>query len=93
MLQPMVRCFNGWPGRTCEEKGQESDGKSRPVVGRQQVMRDVKEKREEKRKIQLCARSEAVKIKYPRTCPIHICADITILPGYHLIRWVYVYLY
>jgi hypothetical protein len=39
-------------------------------------MRDVKEKGEEKTKILLCARSEGVKIKYPRTCPIGICADI-----------------
>jgi hypothetical protein len=54
----------------------ESEGKSRPAVSRQQVMRDGKEKREEKRKIPLCARSEVVKIKYPRTCPIHICADV-----------------
>jgi hypothetical protein len=41
-------------------------------------MRDVKQGREEKRKIPLCARSEVVKIKYPRTCLIHICADIII---------------
>jgi hypothetical protein len=39
-------------------------------------MRDVKERRDKKRKIPLCARSEVVKIKYPRTCRIHICADI-----------------
>jgi hypothetical protein len=39
-------------------------------------MRDVKERRDKKRKIPLCARSEVVKIKYPRTCLIHICADI-----------------
>jgi hypothetical protein len=58
------------------KKRRESDRKSLPVVGRKQVMRDVKEKGEEKRKITLCARSEVVKIKYPRTCPIHIGADI-----------------
>jgi hypothetical protein len=52
------------------KKRRESDERSRPVVGRQQVMRDVKERRDEKRK------SEVVKIKYPRTCLIHICADI-----------------
>jgi hypothetical protein len=54
----------------------ESEGKSRPAVSRQKVMRDGKAKREEKRKIPLWARSEVVKIKYPRTCPIHICADV-----------------
>jgi hypothetical protein len=55
-------------------------------------MRDVKEKGEEKRKIPLCARSKVVKIKYPRTCPIHICADIISLTGYHrLTRVLYVY--
>jgi hypothetical protein len=76
MLPPMDRCSNGWPGRTCEKKRRESDGRSRPVVRRQQVMRDVKERRDKKSKIPLCARSEVVKIKYPRTCRIHICADI-----------------
>jgi hypothetical protein len=74
----MARCSNGRPGSTGEKKWRESDGKSWPFVGRQQVMGDVKDKREEKRKIPLYARSEVVKIKYPRTCPIiHIiCADI-----------------
>ena len=54
----------------------ELERKSRPAVSRQQVMRDGKENREENRKIPLCARSEVVKIKYLRTCPIHICADV-----------------
>jgi hypothetical protein len=60
MLPPMDRGSNVWPGSTCEKKWQESDGKSRPVIRRQQVMRDVKEKREEKSKIPLCERSKVV---------------------------------
>jgi hypothetical protein len=55
-------------------------GGKEPASGtilRQQVMRDGNEKREEKRKIPLCARSEVVKIKYPRTCPIHIICALT----------------
>jgi hypothetical protein len=76
------QCSHQWTGAPTdgqgapEKKTRESDGRSRPVVGRQQVMRDVKEVRDEKRKIPLCARSEVLKIKYPRTCLIHICADI-----------------
>jgi hypothetical protein len=76
MLQPMVRCSNGRPGRTGEKKGRESHGKSRPVVRRQQVMWGVKKRGSRKREIPFCARSEVSKIKYPRTCPIHICADV-----------------
>jgi hypothetical protein len=76
MLQPMARCSNGRAGGTGEKKGRESHGKSRPVVGRQQVMWGVKKRGSRKREIPFCARSKAGKIKYPRTCPIHICADV-----------------
>jgi hypothetical protein len=76
MLQPMARCFNGRPGRTGEKKGQESRGKSWPVVRRQQVMWGVEKKGSRKREIPFCVSSEVGKIKYPRTCPIHICADV-----------------
>jgi hypothetical protein len=76
MLQPMARCSNGRPWLTGEKKGQESHGKSRPVVRRQHVMLGVKKRGSRKREIPFCARSEVGKIKYPRTCPIHIRADV-----------------
>jgi hypothetical protein len=36
----------------------------------------VKKKGSRKREIPFCARSKVGKIKYTRTCPIHICADV-----------------
>jgi hypothetical protein len=53
-----------WTTREHQGKNaRKSDQKSQPVIGCQQVMGDVKEKREEERKVPLGAGSKVVKIK------------------------------